>query len=119
MTAAEHLRDAASPAPEADVQEALHLDRIVHEPARLVILATLTSAQEVDFTFLQMVTGLTKGNLSRHAARLEEAGYVAIRKYFKGKIPATGYRMTETGRGAFTSYWESMAALGQSLGKIS
>ena len=109
-------------APEAtgadtDVHEALTLDRVVHEPARLAILAVLSGAEEVDFAFLQAATGLTKGNLSRQASKLEEAGYIAIRKYYRGKIPATGYRITPQGRAAFASYWERIAAIGQSVGQ--
>ena len=108
--------DEGGPAPEAEVHEALTLDRIVHEPARLAILAVLSSAAEVDFAFLQMATGLTKGNLSRQTSKLEEAGYITIRKYFKGKIPATGYRITAQGKAAFAAYWQRMAAIGQSVG---
>jgi DNA-binding transcriptional ArsR family regulator len=104
-------------APGAEVHEALTLDRIIHEPARLAILAVLGGAEEVDFAFMQAATGLTKGNLSRQAGKLEEAGYITIRKYFKGKIPATGYRITPTGRDAFAGYWERMAAIGQSAGQ--
>jgi DNA-binding transcriptional ArsR family regulator len=102
-------------APDAEVHEALTLDRIVHEPARLAILAVLSSAEEVDFAFLQTATGLTKGNLSRQASKLEEAGYITIRKYFKGKIPATGYSITPKGKEAFATYWARIAAIGQSV----
>lgn len=108
--------DEGAPAPEAEVHEALTLDRIVHEPARLAILAVLSSAAEVDFAFLQLATGLTKGNLSRQSSKLEEAGYITIRKYFKGKIPATGYRITAQGKAAFAAYWQRMAAIEQSIG---
>lgn len=104
-------------ASDAEVHEALTLDRIVHEPARLAILAVLSGAEEVDFAFLQAATGLTKGNLSRQASKLEESGYVAIRKYFKGKIPATGYRITPAGRDAFAHYWEHIMAIGQRAGQ--
>ena len=104
-------------APGAEVHEALTLDRIIHEPARLAILAVLSGAEEVDFAFMQAATGLTKGNLSRQASKLEEAGYITIRKYFRGKIPATGYRITPAGRDAFASYWERMAAIGQRVGQ--
>lgn len=99
----------------SELSQVLELDRVIHEPARLVILAALNKAEEVDFRFLQMVAGLTKGNLSRQASNLEEAGYIQIRKYYKGKIPATGYRITEAGRKAFAAYWERMAALHQSF----
>ena len=100
---------------EGPLQGLLTLDRVVHEPARLLILAVLANAEEVDFAFLQTASGLTKGNLSRHAAKLEEAGHIAIRKYFKGKIPATGYRITPAGSAAFAAYWERMRAIQQSL----
>ncbi|MBE3558213.1 MAG: transcriptional regulator [Ktedonobacteraceae bacterium] len=93
----------------------LELDRIIHEPARLVILAALNRADEVDFKFLETVTGLTKGNLSRQASNLEEAGYIEIRKYHKGKVPATSYRITPRGRQAFAEYWKRMAAFQQNL----
>lgn len=118
MTDLETSDEALAPdAPDAEVHEALTLDRVVHEPARLAILAVLSSAEEVDFAFLQAATGLTKGNLSRQASKLEESGYVAIRKYFKGKIPATGYRITPAGRDAFTRYWEHITAIGQRVGR--
>jgi DNA-binding transcriptional ArsR family regulator len=97
----------------AEVHEALTLDRVVHEPARLAILAVLSSAAEVDFAFLLAATGLTKGNLSRQSSKLEEAGYIAIRKYFKGKIPATAYHITPEGSSSFARYWEQLAAIEQ------
>ncbi|HZS92441.1 MAG TPA: transcriptional regulator [Chloroflexota bacterium] len=104
--------------PTGELHEALTLDRVVHEPARLAILAVLSSAEEVDFAFLLMATGLSKGNLSKQSSKLEEAGYITIRKYFKGKIPATGYRITDKGRAAFTAYWEHITALGQSVQRL-
>jgi DNA-binding transcriptional ArsR family regulator len=110
------LEDAGRPsAPETDVHEVLTLDRIVHEPARLAILAVLHSAAEVDFAFLLTATGLSKGNLSKQTSKLEEAGYITIRKYFKGKIPATAYRITPAGSSAFAAYWERMTSIGQSI----
>jgi DNA-binding transcriptional ArsR family regulator len=111
----ERAEEQAALTAEGPLQGLLALDRVVHEPARLVILAVLASAEEVDFAFLQTASGLTKGNLSRHAAKLEEAGYIEIRKYFKGKIPATGYRITPAGHAAFTAYWERMRAIEQSM----
>lgn len=91
----------------------LAINRVVHEPARLVILAILNSAEEVDFRFLGAASGLTKGNLSRQTATLADAGYITIRKYFRGRIPATGYRITEQGRAALQDYWATLAALQQ------
>jgi DNA-binding transcriptional ArsR family regulator len=103
------------PAPQTDVHAVLTLDRIVHEPARLAILAVLQSAAEVDFAFLLLATGLSKGNLSKQTSKLEEAGYITIRKYHKGRIPATAYRITPDGSAAFAAYWERMTSIGQSV----
>jgi DNA-binding transcriptional ArsR family regulator len=87
------------------------LDRVIHEPARLRIVALLSGAREADFLFLQRETGLTKGNLSGHLVKLEEAGYVQIEKTFRGKIPLTLARLTREGRAAFQSYRKSMNGL--------
>ena len=87
------------------------LDRLIHEPARLRIVALLSGAEEADFLFLQQETGLTKGNLSSHLMRLEEAGYVQIEKTFRGKIPLTLARLTPEGRSAFQSHRQSMNGL--------
>ena len=100
---------------ESDLQQVRNLDRVIHEPTRLIILAALNKVEEADFKFLCAVTGLTKGNLSRQSAQLEEAGYIAIRKYYKGRIPATSYRLTESGREAFADYWQHMADLQKTL----
>jgi DNA-binding MarR family transcriptional regulator len=94
---------------ESNLQPLQKLDRIIHEPARLVIMAALNKVEEADFKFLCAVTGLTKGNLSRQSAQLEEAGYIEIRKFYKGRVPATSYRVTERGRAAFVEYWQQMA----------
>ncbi len=80
------------------------VDRLVHEPARLMILTILRSVEAVDFLYLQNETGLTKGNLSSHLTRLEEGGYISIEKTYRGKIPLTLCRLTETGRSAFDGY---------------
>ena len=107
--AADRGRRGASPA----VSAVLGIDRTVHEPARLVILAILNGAEEVDFRFLSAASGLSKGNLSRQTANLAEAGYIEIRKYFRGRIPATSYRITEAGRAALQTYWRTLAELQQ------
>jgi DNA-binding transcriptional ArsR family regulator len=96
---------------DSNLQQVQKLDRIIHEPSRLVILAALNNVEEADFKFLCTVTGLTKGNLSRQSAQLEEAGYITIRKFYKGRIPATSYCMTARGREAFTDYWQQMSVL--------
>ncbi|HYK62496.1 MAG TPA: transcriptional regulator [Bryobacteraceae bacterium] len=87
------------------------LDRVIHEPARLRIVALLSGAKEADFLFLQRETGLSKGNLSSHLVKLEEAGYVQIEKTFRGKIPLTLARLSAQGRSAFQSYRKSMNGL--------
>jgi DNA-binding transcriptional ArsR family regulator len=80
------------------------LDRTVHEPARLMVLALLSAVEEADFQYLHKSTGLSKGNLSVHLSRLNEAGYVAVEKTFRGKYPLTICRLTEQGRAALGNY---------------
>jgi DNA-binding MarR family transcriptional regulator len=80
------------------------VDRLIHEPSRSIILAILCAVESADFLYLQRETGLTKGNLSVHLSKLEEAGYVSIQKTYRGKIPMTLCRMTESGRQAFETY---------------
>jgi DNA-binding transcriptional ArsR family regulator len=87
------------------------LNRMIHEPARLTIVALLSSVKEADFLYLLRETGLTKGNLSTHLVRLEEAGYVNIEKTFRGKIPLTIVRLNSDGRAAFQSYRKSIKDL--------
>ncbi len=89
-----------------DFQSVSQVDRVIHEPARLMIVAILYAVERADFLFLLRETSLTKGNLSSHLARLEEAGYVAIEKTFRGKVPQTTCRLTEAGRAAFRDYRE-------------
>jgi DNA-binding transcriptional ArsR family regulator len=80
------------------------LDRVVHEPARLLIVTILSTIESADFLFLQRETGLTKGNLSAHLSKLEEAGYIKIEKTYKGKLPLTICRLAANGRKAFEAY---------------
>jgi DNA-binding transcriptional ArsR family regulator len=87
------------------------LDRVIHEPARLLIVTILATVVEADFLYLLNATELTKGNLSTHLAKLEEAGYVRIEKAFRGKIPMTLARLTPEGMEAFRIYRKEMAAL--------
>jgi DNA-binding transcriptional ArsR family regulator len=87
------------------------VDRVIHEPARLMIASLLSGAKETDFLFLLRETGLTKGNLSSHLGKLEEAAYIQIDKTFRGKIPLTLVRLTPKGRAAMRSYREKMNGL--------
>lgn len=85
------------------------IDRMIHEPARLIIMTILNAVESGDFLYLQRETGLTKGNLSAHLAKLEAEGYISIEKTYKGKIPLTICRLSEAGRTAFGRYraqWE-------------
>ncbi len=90
--------------PEPAFRQLTELDRIVHEPARLAILAVLYTIESADFLYLLHATGLTKGNLSSHLMRLEEAGYIQITKTFRGKLPETICSLTALGRQAFEGY---------------
>jgi len=80
------------------------LDRVIHEPGRMMIMALLAAVVECDFLFLLRETELNKGNLSSHLAKLEEAGYVEVQKSFRGKVPQTILRLTRAGRTAFGAY---------------
>lgn len=91
-----------------DLQPIADIDRLVHEPARLMILAILYVAESADFLFLMRQTGLTRGNLSSHLSRLEAAGYIDVKKEFVDKIPRTLLRLTDTGREAFQAYRQDM-----------
>lgn len=87
-----------------DLRSQAGVDRLIHEPSRTVIMAILAAVESADFLYLSRETGLTKGNLSVHLSKLEEAGYVNIEKTYRGKVPLTLCRMTEPGRQAFTEY---------------
>jgi DNA-binding transcriptional ArsR family regulator len=88
-----------------------HIDRVIHEPARLAIMAALSACESADFQYLLNLTGLSKGNLSAQLRKLEEAGYVTIAKSFKGNYPHTDAALTRAGRAAFKSYWDQYQAL--------
>ena len=92
----------------------LELDRILHEPARLKIMAYLSVVKSADFVFLLSRTGLTYGNLSSHMSKLEEAGYIEVEKEIKDKRPHTMLSLTDKGRAAFEDYRQNMLNL---LGK--
>jgi DNA-binding transcriptional ArsR family regulator len=94
-----------------DLQPILTLDRTVHEPSRLAILTVLSAAEEVEFLFLQRVTGLSKGNLSSHTQKLEGAGYLETVKAFRGRIPVTSFRITDDGKVALKAYHKQLRAL--------
>ena len=89
------------------------VDKLVHEPARLAVITILSVVESADFLYLQKATQLTKGNLSVHLGKLENAGLIKISKTFQGKIPRTLCRLTMKGKEAFQEYKKQM---GQVLG---
>jgi len=91
------------------------LDRLVHEPARMAVMALLYVVESADFTFLMNQTGLTWGNLSAHMSKLEDAGYLQVEKSFRGRRPNTTLRLTPQGRDAFHEYARKMKDIFQDL----
>lgn len=91
-----------------NLQPLAEIDRVIHEPARLLLVATLSVVESADFLFLMNQTHLTRGNLSSHLSKLQAAGYVEIKKEFVEKIPRTLLRLTEEGRNAFVQYQQKM-----------
>ena len=96
-------RPASSPAPD--------LDRIIHERIRLGTVSALAVNASLSFTELKKLLGTTDGNLSVHAGKLEEAGYIRTHKFFDGRIPRTEFSLTERGRHALDRYLDHMEAL--------
>lgn len=80
------------------------LDRVIHEPGRLMVAALLSAVEKADFLYLQHETAMNKGTLSSHISRLEEAGYVRVVKTYRGKVPQTLLCLTAAGRKAFEQY---------------
>lgn len=95
-------------APEAG---ALVLDRVIHERVRLGIVSALAVNGALQFTDLRDLLGTTDGNLSAHARRLEDAGYVVCHKSFEGRTPRTEYKLTPAGRDALNAYLNHMEAI--------
>ena len=87
------------------------IDKVIHEPGRLMIFLHLYIVEKADFIYLMKQTGLSKGNLSSHLSKLEEAGYVKIDKAFTDKIPHTLLSLTKKGRNAFDAYKETILTL--------
>jgi DNA-binding MarR family transcriptional regulator len=89
----------------------LEIDRIIHEPARLILVAHLYVVESADVVFLMQSTGLTWGNLSSHLSKLEEASYIETVKDFVDRRPHTMVKLTKTGRSAFDAYRRQMKGL--------
>ncbi|HVR95680.1 MAG TPA: transcriptional regulator [Thermoanaerobaculia bacterium] len=90
---------------------ALDLDRLIHERIRLGIVSALAVNRHLSFNDLKKLLKTTDGNLSVHARKLEEAGYVTCEKYFEGRVPKTEYRLTPSGRRALERYLDHMEAI--------
>jgi len=96
-------------------RSAVTLDRLIHERVRLGIVSALAVHDALSFNDLKATLGITDGNLSVHARKLEEAGYIHCSKSFEGRVPRTEYRLTDAGRAALTRYVDHMEALIQAL----
>lgn len=99
-----------------DMAGPLALDRVIHERIRLAIVSTLAVHEMLTFTELRSVLETSDGNLSVHARKLEDAGYVSCKKSFDGRIPRTEYRITAAGRRALEQYLSHMEALIRRVG---
>jgi len=87
------------------------LDRLIHEKLRLGIVSALAASPSLTFSDLKKLLETSDGNLSVHARKLEEAGYIACEKTFEGRVPKTEYRLTNEGRQALSRYLDHMEAL--------
>jgi DNA-binding MarR family transcriptional regulator len=85
-----------------------NIDQVIHASARLMVLTNLYVVESADYVFLMRLTGLTWGNLSTHLTKLEEAGFIALKKEFKGKKPHTTISLTKQGRAAFREYKKTL-----------
>ena len=92
-----------------------HLDRLIHERLRLGILSALSVNESLTFNELKKLLDTTDGNLSVHARKLEEAGYLSCTKSFEGRVPRSDYKMTAAGRRALERYLDHMEALIQAM----
>jgi DNA-binding HxlR family transcriptional regulator len=90
---------------------ALDLDRLIHERMRLGIVSALAVNEHLSFNDLKKLLKTTDGNLSVHARKLEEAGYITCQKYFEGRVPKTEFRLTPPGRRALERYLDHMEAI--------
>ena len=98
-------------------KEMTELDKLLHEPARLAIMTALANCESADFKFLQSLTGLSKGNLSSHLAKLEDAELVYINKSFIGKIPNTNIGLMEKGSEAIEEHWKKLDSMRKKANK--
>jgi DNA-binding MarR family transcriptional regulator len=103
--------DAERLPPPAKKSSPVELDRLIHERMRLGIVSALAANESLTFNDLKRLLDATDGNVSIHARKLEEAGYIACHKGFEGRVPRTEYRLTAAGRRALEKYLDHMEAL--------
>src|SRR5205809_8012085 len=94
------------------------LDKIIHERMRLGIISALAANEKLSFTELKTLLNTTDGNISVHARKLEDAGYVTCKKSFKGRMPLTEFAITKDGRKALEKYLDHMEALIRAMKKV-
>ena len=94
------------------------LDKIIHERMRLGIISALAANESLSYTYLKNLLNTTDGNISVHARKLEEAGYLTCEKSFKGRVPLTEYRISNDGRAALNNYLNHMEALISAMKRI-
>ena len=107
----EGQRPVRTATPTAPATRAANLDRLMHDRTRLAIVTALSVNPALSFTELKGITQTTDGNLSVHARKLEEAGYVLCTKGFEGRLPKTEFSLTDAGRRAFKKYLDHMEAI--------
>jgi DNA-binding HxlR family transcriptional regulator len=95
-----------------------NLDRLIHERLRLGIISALAANESLTFSDLKNLMNTTDGNLSVHARKLEEAGYISCTKFFEGRLPKTEYKLTAAGRSALEKYLSHMESLIKQMRKI-
>lgn len=108
-------KESASAKPQLVAERSTELDRLIHERVRLGIISALAANHSFTFSDLKNLLKTTDGNLSVHARKLEEAGYITCTKSFEGRIPKTEYRITEKGRRSLARYLDHMEALIQAM----
>jgi len=94
------------------------LDKVIHERLRLGIISALAANEKLSFTELKNLLKTTDGNISVHARKLEDAGYVTLEKSFKGRVPLTEYRITKDGRLALERYLDHMERLINAMKRV-
>lgn len=87
------------------------LDPLIHATVRLQIMSALMSVNAMGFTELRELIGASDGNLATHARKLENAGYIEVKKHFVGRVPLTTFQVTPEGRAAFSEYLNALEAL--------